>query len=197
MLRYRKEQSRIYLAFGNGMNAISSMKLMMVLFIIYGWYSNFKGAQVSLLIILLNTRGQNHVASCLSQPHDCQLERRANCHLEQLQTLGHYIVLQFWYWCTILIFLNIQRRGSSYYITFFLFTAVLSHLLSHLIRKSTKSSWFFVHENASRRFIQVVLFIDPFSKYCGYILMSCVRIEEHYSLFRGGDRYTGYPGDSG
>ena len=98
MLRYRKEQSRIYLAFGNGGHTISSMKLMMVLFIIYGWYSNFTGgAQVSLLIILLNTRGQNHVASCLSQPHDCQLERRANCHLEQLQTLGHYIVLQFWY----------------------------------------------------------------------------------------------------
>ena len=101
MLRYRKEQSRIYLAFGNGMNAISSMKLMMVLFIIYGWYSNFKGAQVSLLIILLNTRGQDHVASCLSQPHDCQLERRANCHLEQLQTLGHYsstiLVLMYYF----------------------------------------------------------------------------------------------------
>ena len=101
MLRYRKEQSRIYLAFGNGMNTISSMKLMMVLFIIYGWYSNFKGAQVSLLIILLNTRGQDHVASCLSQPHDCQLERRANCHLEQLQTLGHYsstiLVLMYYF----------------------------------------------------------------------------------------------------
>ena len=24
---------------------------------------------------------QDHVASCLSQPHDWQLERRANCHL--------------------------------------------------------------------------------------------------------------------
>lgn len=119
MLRYRKEQSRIHLAFGNGGHTISSMKLMMVLFIIYGWYSNFKGAQVSLLIILLNTRGQNHVASCLSQPHDCQLERRANCHLEQLQTLGHYIVLQFWYWCTILIF-SIFREGKLilYYILF-------------------------------------------------------------------------------
>ena len=101
MLRYRKEQSRIHLAFGNGGHTISSMKLMMVLFIIYGWYSNFKGAQVSLLIILLNTRGQNHVASCLSQPHDCQLERRANCHLEQLQTLGHYsstiLVLMYYF----------------------------------------------------------------------------------------------------
>ena len=101
MLRYRKEQSRIHLAFGNGGHTISSMKLMMVLFIIYGWYSNFTGAQVSLLIILLNTRGQDHVASCLSQPHDCQLERRANCHLEQLQTLGHYsstiLVLMYYF----------------------------------------------------------------------------------------------------
>ena len=145
MLRYRKEQSRIYLAFGNGMNTISSMKLMMVLFIIYGWYSNFKGAQVSLLIILLNTRGQNHVASCLSQPHDCQLERRANCHLEQLQTLGHYIVLQFWYWCTILIF-SIFREGKLilYYLHSFCLQQCFHtyfHILSENLHRVHDSSF--------------------------------------------------------
>ena len=82
----------------------------------------------------VNTRGQDHVASCLSQPHDWQLERRANCHLRAAADTRTLKFFNF----DIVIF-SIFREGV-YYITFFLFTTVLSHLLSHIIRKSTKSS---------------------------------------------------------